>query len=261
MDDLDALKGSPWAPSGVLRDVLPDVPRPTLSRDDPSVEPEEERPVPRNMKITQDILKKFGYTPGCTKCMKLSRNEYSHPNLAHSQDCRIRIEADPTHRDRVERAEQRKMDFCSKEVEQMDHARRVFLEPCVVPRPPAAETEVEDRSSVRGDKRARDEPAQDLSGAVPIPSANEMRAILEIPAVSSGVIPSISIPVQISPGASSSSGVKRTYIESTALPSVPGTMSDSDVKRACSESTAWPNPPGASSGSGLKRAHEKGTAK
>ena len=93
------------------------------------------------------------------------------------------------------------MDFCSKEVEQMDHARRVFLEPCVVPRPPAAETEVEDRSSVRGDIRARDEPAQDLSGAIPIPSADEMRAIPEIPAVSSGVIPSNSNPVQISPGA------------------------------------------------------------
>ena len=76
MDDLDAMKGSPWALAGVLRDVLPDVPRPILSRDDPSAEPEKERPVPRNMKITQDILKKFGYTPGCVKCRKLSRNEY-----------------------------------------------------------------------------------------------------------------------------------------------------------------------------------------
>ena len=52
MDDLDTIKGSPWAPSGVLRDVLPDVPRPALSRDDPSVEPKEECPVPGNMKIT-----------------------------------------------------------------------------------------------------------------------------------------------------------------------------------------------------------------
>ena len=50
MDDLDAMKGSPWAPSGVLKDILPDVPRPILSRDEPSVEPDEERPVPRNMK-------------------------------------------------------------------------------------------------------------------------------------------------------------------------------------------------------------------
>ena len=62
---------SPWSSCGVMRDVLLDVPRPTLSRDDPSVEPEEECPVSRNMKITQDILKKFGYTPGCAKCRKI----------------------------------------------------------------------------------------------------------------------------------------------------------------------------------------------
>ena len=72
MDDLDAMKGSPWASSGVLKNVLPNVPRPILSRDDPSAEPEEERPVPRTMKITQDILKKFGYTPGCAKMYELS---------------------------------------------------------------------------------------------------------------------------------------------------------------------------------------------
>ena len=71
LEDLDAMKGSPWVPSGVLKDVLLGVPRPILSRDDPSAEPEEERLVPRNMKITQDILKKFGYTPGCAKCRKI----------------------------------------------------------------------------------------------------------------------------------------------------------------------------------------------
>ena len=77
LDDLDSIKCSPWASSGVLRDVLPDVPRPKLSRDEPPFSPDEERPVPRNMKITQDIIKKFGDTTGCAKCRKLSRNEYS----------------------------------------------------------------------------------------------------------------------------------------------------------------------------------------
>ena len=80
-------------PSGVLKDVLLDVPRPILSLDEPPFVPAEERPVPRNMNISQDILKKFGYTPGCAKCSKLSGNEYSHPGLAHSQACRTRIEA------------------------------------------------------------------------------------------------------------------------------------------------------------------------
>ena len=72
-------------------------------------------------------------------------------------------------------------------MEQMDHARRASLEPSVVPRPPAVETEVEDRSSVREAKRAREEPAQDLSGEIPIPSADETLTNLEIPAVPSGV--------------------------------------------------------------------------
>ena len=159
--------------------------------------------------------------------------------MAHSQDCRIRIEAatkaDPTYRDRVERADQRKMDFYAKEVEQMDHARRASLEPSAVPGPPAVETEVEDRSSIREAKRARKEPAQDSSGEIPIPSADETLSNPEIPAVPSGVIPSTSrsTPVQISPGVSSSSGVTRTFSESTALPNLPGVTSGSGVKRAC----------------------------
>ena len=81
LEDLNAIKGSPWATAGVSRDVLPDVPRPILSRDEPPFVPVVERPVPRNKKISQDILRKFGYTSGCEKCRKLSRNEHSHPGL------------------------------------------------------------------------------------------------------------------------------------------------------------------------------------
>ena len=33
LDDLDAIKGCLWAPCEVLKNVLPDVPRPTLSRE------------------------------------------------------------------------------------------------------------------------------------------------------------------------------------------------------------------------------------
>ena len=51
LDDLDAIKSSPWGPCCVLRDVLPDVPRPILSRDKPPLLLVEERPVPRNMNI------------------------------------------------------------------------------------------------------------------------------------------------------------------------------------------------------------------
>ena len=143
-----------------------------------------------------------------------------------SQDCRNRIETasktDPVYRDRVERAEQRKMDFNAKEVERSDHARRALLEAEVVHRPPAEETETEDRSSAREAKRARGEPEQDLLGEIHIPSADT-----ETSSSTSTPIPS---------GASSRSGVKRTFSESTALPSSSGASSGSGVKRSHDES-------------------------
>ena len=55
---------------------------------------------------------------------------------------------------RAERAEKRKMDFYAKEVERIDHPRRVSLEPSVVPEPSTEEKEGEDQPSVRDTKRA-----------------------------------------------------------------------------------------------------------
>ena len=101
---------------------------------------------------------------------------------------------------------------------------------------PAVETEVGYHSSVREAKRARQEPAQDLSGEIPILRDDETLTNSEILAVPPGVIPSSSIPVRISPGAASSSGVKRTYSESIALPNLPGVTSSNSVKRAHGES-------------------------
>ena len=191
-----------------------------LSPDEPPFAPVEERP--RNMKHSQDILKTSGYTPGCAKCRKLSTNEHSHPGLAHSQDCRTRIEAasrtDPVYRDRAERADQRKMDFNAKEVERIDHPRRTSLEPSIMPEPPTEKKEGEDQSSTGDTKGARGEPEQDLSGEIPVPSADETLTPPEIPVVPSSSNPPSSTQVPISSGASSSSGVKRGYSESTALP-------------------------------------------
>ena len=188
--------------------------------------PVEERPVPRNMKISKDILNKFGYTPGFAKCEKLSRNGYSHPGLGHSQDCRTRIEArsrtDPVYRDRAERAEQRKIDFYANKVERIDHPRRASLELNVMPEPPTEEKEGEDQPSARDTKRARGEPEQDISSEIHIPSTDETLTPPEIPAVPSSSTPSSSTLIPVSPAASSNSGVKRTYSESTALPNSPG---------------------------------------
>ena len=183
-------QGLSVGPSGVLRDVLLDVPHPVLSRGEPPFLLAEERPVPRNMKNSQDVVRKFGFTLGCSKCRKLSRNEYSYPCLAHSQDCRTRIEAasrtDLVYRVRAERAEQRQM-------ERIDHSKRSSLERSVVPGPTTGDTDIlcgdpecEDHSSVRDVKRARGEPEQDLSGEIPVPIADETLTPPEIPAVPSG---------------------------------------------------------------------------
>ena len=77
-----------------------------------------------------------------------------------------------------------------------------------MPEPSTEEKEGGDQPSTRDIKRARGEPQQDWSGEIPIPSA------------------------AVSPGASSSSGVKHTNSESTALPNSPGVSSGSGVKRA-----------------------------
>ena len=133
--------------------------------------------------------------------------------------------------------------FYVKEVERIDNPRRASLEPSVVPGPPTGETEIphsdpegEDHSSARDVKRARGEPEQDLSGEMLVPGADETLTPAEIPAVPFGAIPSSSTSIPISPGASSSSGVKRAYSESTALPSSPGVSSGSGVKRAHGDS-------------------------
>ena len=144
------------------------------------------------------------------------------------------------YRDRAERAEQQKIDVYAREVERIDHSRITSLEPNVVPGPPTGDTEIQ-RSDPEGEyardaQRARGETEQDLSGGIPIPSADETLKPPEIPAVPSGSTPSSSTSIPISPGASSSSGVKRTYSESTALPNSPGASSGSGVKRAHGES-------------------------
>ena len=109
LDDLDAIKGSPWAPSGVLRDVLPDVPRLILSRDEPPFLPVEERPVAR----TKTFRKTFSGSSATRQAVQNAGNcrATNIPIQAwHTQDCRSRVEAasrtDPVHRDRAERAEQ-----------------------------------------------------------------------------------------------------------------------------------------------------------
>ena len=145
LNDLDSMKGSPWAPSGVLRDVLLDVPRPILSRDEPPFLPVEERPVPRNMKIAQDIPKKFGYTPGCAKCWIFFRAMNVHIQAWHTR----RI-VEPGSRQQagrqtlcivIEPSEQNSERWIStqRKWNGLIMKRRASFEPSVVPEPPTGE--------------------------------------------------------------------------------------------------------------------------
>ena len=87
------------------------------------------------------------------------------------------------------------------------------MELSIAPEPPTEDKEGEDQSSARDVKRARGEPEQDLSSEIPVPSADEPLTPPEIPVALSGSTSSRSISIPICPGASSSSGVKRTYRE------------------------------------------------
>ena len=102
----------------------------------------------------------------------MSRKQFSHPGMAHSQDCRTKIEeesrTDPVCRDRAERAEPRKMDFHAREVEQIDNPRRASLEQSIVP------GQTEEKEGGGG------EPEQDLSVQIPIPSADDTLTTPEI---------------------------------------------------------------------------------
>ena len=86
------------------------------------------------------------------------------------------------------------------------------MEPSILPEPQTEEKEGEDQPSARDTKR---DPWGARTGLV---RADETLTPPEILAVPSCSNPSSSTPIQISPGASSSSGVKRTYSESAALP-------------------------------------------
>ena len=195
------------------------------------------------MKIPQDILRSIGYTPGCAKCRKQSRNEYSHPGLAHSEDCRTRIEVAsrtaPVYRDRAERAEQRED---AKEVEIIDHSRRSSLEPYL-------DQQLEIRKFHAVTQKVKIIQVFGMSNG-PVESQNrtcQVKSLFQvqmdetltppkIPAVPSSSTPSSSTSIPISLGASSSSGVQRTHSESTMLPNSPGVSSGSGVKRAHGDS-------------------------
>ena len=232
LEELDAIKGSPWALSCVLRDVLLDVPRPIRCRDEPPFAPIEERPSAKEHENLARYPKKVQVVPNAGNCLAKNTPIQAWHILrivapgskqqAGQTRCMVTV---------LSVQNQRKMGVCAREAERFDNPRRASLEPSVVPAPPTEEKEGEGAGDA---KRASGEPEQ-VSGEIPIPSADDTLTTPKIPVLPSVAIPSISTSIPISPGISSSSGMKRTYSESTALPNSPGVSSGSGVKRAHGE--------------------------
>ena len=74
--------------------------------------------------INRSYLEKFGFTPECAKCNAIRAGDETQPGLAHSQDCRKRIEEcmelDPFLKGRVGNAEQRRDDYLARRIEASD---------------------------------------------------------------------------------------------------------------------------------------------
>ena len=93
LSDLDAIKGLPHAPAGVIQyerdpgnlDVQPNVARglpPAEANAEPGIKP-------RSVRITHDMLLKHGYTARCLKCRSLLRGDVQGSG-GHSVACRER---------------------------------------------------------------------------------------------------------------------------------------------------------------------------
>jgi len=122
-EEIEKIVGLPWKPSGEIAgdgERLPDLPRAV------EIKPEEppEEPKVRGMKIMPKHLVKVGHTKGCPKCIALRSGQRTHVSLGHSAACRKRIEEelrmDGEMSKDVERANQRRNEYLTKQVEQAD---------------------------------------------------------------------------------------------------------------------------------------------
>ena len=108
------VKGCPWEPTGTMRQKEAGRPTEPTPEVQPPLQPAPE-PVPRGVRITADILKKYGYTEKCSKCKAMRTGDATQPTLGHSAECRERIKelsrGDPELKKKHEEAEERKVKF------------------------------------------------------------------------------------------------------------------------------------------------------
>jgi hypothetical protein len=80
-------------------------------------------PVPRGFRVTKDLLDKFQYSKGCSKCESLRRRE-DRDTIHHSKDCRKLVEElmkqDPALNKKLSEVEDRQNRWLGRRVEAHD---------------------------------------------------------------------------------------------------------------------------------------------
>ena len=125
MEDFNKLKCEPHNPTGALRNTE-ELPTARMT----SIEIEEDKEAiklaPRRMRITVEVVNKFGGTVGCQACRIVEREGVSRAGAPHSERCRKRIEElmskDPAFAEKLKEVEDERDRFMGNWVEM--HTRR-----------------------------------------------------------------------------------------------------------------------------------------
>ena len=122
----DGIRGAPWDPSGSGTDESREEVR-EIPGDIPRLRPREHTEEShiaqsRRVLINRSYLERWGYTLECPKCQAIANRDETQPGLAHSAQCRDRIEElmreDPLLRKRVENADRRREEFLARKIEE-----------------------------------------------------------------------------------------------------------------------------------------------
>ena len=88
-EDIDKLRSAPHDPTGTMKQDA-SIPRGAVEPAD--LEAENAPPEPRRVRLTTDVVDKFGPSERCTKCRLIINGDGSHVSYGHSEDCRTRLE-------------------------------------------------------------------------------------------------------------------------------------------------------------------------
>ena len=115
-ESLNNIKVGPWNPSEVITQDSAGKPAPMGEVTQP---PQAMEPVPRSLRITEELLQRFNYTNGCPKCEAMKRD--------HSNACRQRVESEAKQDDilskKLAEAEERKNQFLARQIQASDQSR------------------------------------------------------------------------------------------------------------------------------------------